>query len=143
MREHSIPTDALESGKRRVLIVDDDPGIVELLTDVLTEGGKFECRAVNNGFEAGKQANEYHPDLIILDIMLPDINGKAVCEAIRRDPNLTDIKIICISGMVEEDKISELMAAGADSFMHKPLDIDALKTKIADLLDMSYEEMTI
>lgn len=143
MKEHGIPTDAFESGRRRILIVDDDPGIVELLTDVLTESGKFECRAVNNGFEAGKQANEYHPDLIILDIMLPDINGKAVCEAIRRDQNLSDIRIICISGMVEEDKITELTAAGADAFMHKPLDIDSLKTKISTLLDMSYEEMTI
>ena len=75
--------------------------------------------------------------------MLPDINGKAVCEAIRRDQNLTDIKIICISGMVEEDKISELTAAGANAFMHKPLDIDGLKSKIADLLDMTYEEMAI
>lgn len=143
MREHGIPTDSLESGRRRVLIVDDDPGIVELITDVLNETGRFESRSVNNGFEAGKQANEYHPDLIILDIMLPDINGKAVCEAIRRDQNLADIKIICISGMVEEDKISELTAAGADSFMHKPLDIDALKQKIAELLDMTPEEMAI
>jgi excisionase family DNA binding protein len=128
MKEHGIPTDALESGRRRVLIVDDDPAIVELITDVLNDG---------------KQANEYRPDLIILDIMLPDINGKAVCEAIRRDQNLTDIKIICISGMVEEDKISELTAAGANAFMHKPLDIDGLKSKIADLLDMTYEEMAI
>ena len=143
MKEHGIPTDALESGRRRVLIVDDDPAIVELITDVLNESNRFECRSVNNGFEAGKQANEYRPDLIILDIMLPDINGKAVCEAIRRDQNMTDIKIICISGMVEEDKISELTAAGANAFMHKPLDIDGLKSKIADLLDMTYEEMAI
>ena len=51
-------------------------------------------------------AKEYHPDLIILDVMLPDINGKAVCELIRQDPTMSDIKIICISGMVEEDKIA-------------------------------------
>ena len=125
------------------MIVDDDPAIVELITDVLNESGRFECRSVNNGFEAGKQANEYKPELIILDIMLPDINGKAVCEAIHRDENLKSIKIICISGMVEEDKISELTAAGANAFMHKPLDIDGLKLKIADLLDMTHEEMAI
>jgi CheY-like chemotaxis protein len=57
---------------------------------------------VNNGFGAGMLAKEYHPDLIILDVMLPDINGQAVCELIRRDPTMADIKIICISGMIEE-----------------------------------------
>ena len=143
MREHGIPTDTMESGRRKVLIVDDDPAIVDLLTDVLQETKRFECRAVNNGFAAGKMANEYRPDLIILDIMLPDINGKVVCETLRKDPNLTDIKIICISGMVEEDKIDELKAAGADGFMHKPLNIDTLKLEIAKLLDMAEEEMAV
>ena len=143
MREHNIPTDTLESGRRKVLIVDDDPAIVDLLTDVLQETKRFECRAVNNGFAAGKMANEYHPDLIILDIMLPDINGKVVCETLRKDPNLTEIKIICISGMVEEDKIDELKAAGANGFMHKPLNIDTLKLEIAKLLDMSEDVMAL
>ncbi|MFM7591397.1 MAG: response regulator [Isosphaeraceae bacterium] len=143
MKEHGIPTDALESGRFKVLIVDDDPAIVDLLTDVLHETKRFECRSVNNGFAAGKMANEFHPNLIILDIMLPDINGKVVCETLRKDPNLTDINIICISGMVEEDKIGELMDAGANAFMHKPLDIDALKSKIGELLGMAEEEMAI
>jgi len=143
MREHGIPTDTLESGRRKVLIVDDDPAIVDLLTDVLQETKRFECKAVNNGFAAGKMANEYHPELIILDIMLPDINGKVVCETLRKDPNLADIKIICISGMVEEDKIDELKAAGADGFMHKPLDIESLKSKIGHLLDMTEEELAV
>ena len=53
-------------------------------------------------------AKEYHPDLIILDVMLPDINGQAVCELIRADPTMADIKIICISGLIEDDKIEEL-----------------------------------
>ncbi len=61
-------------------------------------------------------AKEYHPDLIILDVMLPDINGQAVCELIRADPTMSDIKIICISGMVEEDKIDELQAVGRRRF---------------------------
>ena len=81
-------------------------------------------------------AKEYHPDLIILDVMLPDINGQAVCELIRRDPTMSDIKIICISGMVEEDKIDDLRKSGADDFLHKPLDIDELIRRICRLLDM-------
>lgn len=136
MKENGIPTDALESGKRGILVVDDDQAVVDLITDVLAGDSRFETKVVNNGFGAGMIAKEYHPDLIILDVMLPDINGKAVCELIRSDPTMQDIKIICISGMVEEDKIDELKAAGADDFLHKPLDIDELLRRICRLLDI-------
>jgi len=136
MKENAIPTDALESGRRRVLIVDDDQAVVDLIAEVLAADSRFETKTVNNGFGAGMLAKEYHPDLIILDVMLPDINGQAVCELIRSDPTMADIKIICISGMIEEDKIAELKASGADDFMHKPLDIDELPRRVCRLLDM-------
>jgi excisionase family DNA binding protein len=136
MKENSIPTDALESGRRRILIVDDDQAVVDLISEVLADDNRFEFKVVNNGFGAGMLANEYHPDLIILDVMLPDINGQVVCELIRKDSAMADIKIICISGMVEEEKIAELKAAGADDFLHKPLDIDELMRRICRLLDI-------
>jgi len=136
MKENNIPTDALESGRRRVLIVDDDQAVVDLISEVLANDNRFEFKAVNNGFGAGMLANEYHPDLIILDVMLPDINGQVVCELIRKDAAMADIKIICISGMVEEDKIADLKSAGADDFLHKPLDIDELMKRICRLLDI-------
>ncbi|HWE36080.1 MAG TPA: response regulator [Isosphaeraceae bacterium] len=139
MKENGIPTDALESGRRRILIVDDDQAIVDMITDVLANDSRFESRAVNNGFQAGMLAKEYHPDLIVLDVMLPDINGKAVCELVRHDPTMADIKIICISGLVEEDKIEELREAGADDFLHKPLDVDELLRRICALLDIEAE----
>ena len=56
---------------------------------------------------------EYHPDLIVLDVMLPDINGKEVCQRVRSDPTMDDVKIICISGMVEQDKIEDLQGCRA------------------------------
>jgi two-component system, OmpR family, response regulator RpaA len=136
MKENSIPTDALESGKRRVLIVDDDQAVVDLISDVLASDARFETRVVNNGFGAGMLAKEYHPDLIILDVMLPDINGQAVCELIRQDPTMSDIKIICISGLIEEDKIAELKTSGADDFLSKPLDIDELVRRVCRPLDI-------
>ncbi|MEX2139213.1 MAG: response regulator [Pirellulales bacterium] len=136
MRENGIPTDALESGKRKILVVDDDPELVELITDVLDKDGRFEVRSVNNGFDAGMMVKEYHPDLIVLDVMLPDINGKEVCQRVRTDPTMDDVKIICISGMVEQDKIEDLRASGADDFMQKPFEVDQLVDRICQLLEI-------
>ena len=136
MRDNGIPTDALESGKRKILVVDDDMELVELITEVLERDGRFEVRSVNNGFDAGMMVKEYHPDLIVLDVMLPDINGKEVCQRVRIEKATDEVRIICISGMVEDDKISELRAAGADDFMHKPFEVEKLLERMCELLDI-------
>jgi excisionase family DNA binding protein len=136
MRDNGIPTDALESGKRKILIVDDDEELVELITDVLERDGRFEVRSVNNGFDAGMMVKEYRPDLIVLDVMLPDINGKEVCQRVRSDSTMDDVHIICISGMVEEDKVGELKAAGANDFMHKPFEVEKLVERMCAMLDI-------
>src|SRR5436190_4343781 len=136
MKENGIPTDALESGKRKALVVDDDEELVELIRDVLESDGRFEVRVANNGFDAGMMVKEYRPDIIILDVMLPDINGKEVCQRVRADPSLEDVRVLCISGMVEEDKIQELRLAGADEFMGKPFEIDNLIDQMCTLLEI-------
>ena len=79
---------------------------------------------------------EYRPDLIVLDVMLPDINGKEVCQRVRSDKTMDDVRIICISGMVEEDKIDELKAAGANDFLHKPFEVETLVERMCTLLDI-------
>jgi DNA-binding response OmpR family regulator len=79
---------------------------------------------------------EFRPDLVVLDIMLPDINGKEVCQRVRSDSTLEAVKIICISGMVEQDKVADLRAAGADDFVQKPFTVDKLMDKACDLLEM-------
>lgn len=136
MRDNGIPTDALESGKRKVLIVDDDEELVELIVDVLEKDGRFEIRSVNNGFDAGMMVKEYRPDLIVLDVMLPDINGKEVCQRVRGDKTMDEVRIICISGMVEEDKIEDLRASGANDFLHKPFEVETLVERMCQLLDI-------
>ena len=136
MRDNGIPTDALESGKRKVLVVDDDRDLVEMICDFLERDGRFETKSVNNGFDAGMMVKEYRPDLIVLDVMLPDINGKEVCVKIRSDSSLEEVRIICISGMVEEDKIAELKAAGANDFLQKPFETERLIERMCMLLDV-------
>jgi excisionase family DNA binding protein len=136
MKDNGIPTDALESGRRKVLVVDDDAELVELIVKVLEEDGRFETRIASNGFDAGMMVKEYRPDLIILDVMLPDINGKEVCQRVRSDSNMEEVRILCISGMIEEDKIAELKLAGADDFLHKPFDLEELIDRMCAQLEM-------
>ena len=140
MKDNGIPTDALESGKRKVLLVDDDAELVELILKFLDEDGRFETRVAQNGFDAGMMVKEYHPDLIVLDVMLPDINGKEVCQRVRADSTLEDVRILCMSGMVEEDKIQELKLAGADDFIHKPFEVEALIERMCAQLDLEPAE---
>jgi len=136
MRDNGIPTDALESSRRRILLVDDDQELVDLLRDAFERDGRFEVHTANNGFDAGMKVKELRPDLVVLDVMLPDINGKEVCQRVRSDESLDSVKIICISGMVEQDKVEELRAAGANDFLQKPFAVERLLDQVCLLLDM-------
>ncbi len=136
MKDNGIPTDALESGKKKLLIVDDDPDLVELISEGFFRDGRFEIRSVNNGFDAGMGVKEFRPDLVILDVMLPDINGKEVCQRVRSDSSLDMVKILCISGMVEQDKVEALKESGATDFMQKPFAVEDLLDRSCDLLDI-------
>lgn len=136
MKDNGIPTEALESGKRKVLIVDDDEELVELLKDTFERDGRFDIRTANNGFDAGMLVKEFRPDLVVLDVMLPDINGREVCVRVRSDSTLDDVKIVCISGMVEADKVADLKAAGANDFVQKPFAVDKLLERACELLTL-------
>jgi len=134
MKDNGIPTEALESGKRKVLIVDDDEDLVAMLREAFEQDSRFDVRTANNGFGAGMLVKEFRPDLVVLDVMLPDINGREVCVRVRSDTNLDEVKIICISGMVEQDKVADLKAAGANHFMQKPFTVDKLMAQACELL---------
>jgi excisionase family DNA binding protein len=137
MKDNGIPADRLDSGKRRILVVDDDEQIVELFSDVLNHDGRFEVRTANTGYDAGVVTHEFHPDLMLLDYMLPDINGNVVCRTVRSNPELEGMKIIIVSGVVNQDEINDLLSAGADDFVKKPFNIEKLLGRITDLLELA------
>jgi len=93
MKDNSIPLDNIDSGKRKVLIVDDDDEIVELMVDILARDGRFETRTASSGYEAGIATEEFRPEVILLDYMLPDINGNVVCQTIRRNPKFGNVSV--------------------------------------------------
>ena len=136
MKENNIPLEALDSGKRKVLIVDDDLEIVELIADVLVRDGRFEVKTASSGYDAGIATQQFRPELILLDYMLPDVNGNVVCQTIRKNPEFENIKIIIVSGVVKRDEIDHLLRSGAEDFIKKPFNIDGLVDKITEVLQM-------
>ncbi|HEV8607542.1 MAG TPA: response regulator [Tepidisphaeraceae bacterium] len=136
MKENGIPADSLNNGKRRVLVVDDDPEIVELFVDVLERDGRFEVKTASSGYDAGMLTQEFNPDLIILDYMLPDINGNVVCQTIRQNPAFEHVKIIIVSGVVNQEEINDLLKSGADEFVKKPFNIEKLIERVGELLEV-------
>ncbi|TWT41048.1 DNA-binding response regulator MtrA [Phycisphaerae bacterium RAS1] len=133
MKEHDIPLDQIDSGKTRVLVVDDDPAIVELLVDMLERDGRFEVATASTGFDAGMRVREFLPDVMILDYMLPDINGNLVCKRIRSDDSLGHVKIVIVSGVIEREHVEQLLHDGADDFIQKPFKIDELINRLLEL----------
>lgn len=135
MRDNDIPTDRLETGKRRILVVDDDDQIVELFVDLLGGDDRYELRTASTGYDAGIVTESFKPDLMILDYMLPDINGNVVCETVRKNPALNSMKIIIVSGVVHQGEIDGLLRAGADEFIKKPFNIEVIQKRIEALLE--------
>ena len=134
MRDNGIPADLLGDSAIRILVVDDDPGIVRLMEELLGRDDRFEVRTATTGYDAGMATREFRPNLVLLDYMLPDVNGNVVCERLRADPELSDTRIIVVSGVVRQDEIDTLLAAGADDFVAKPFDAEELIARIVALV---------
>lgn len=125
MRENQIPTDVLEhnahpADRRRVLIVDDDPSMVRLLQAGLETGLGAEFRTAGTAYGAGLLSEAFRPHLMVLDLMLPDVNGETVCRRIRATPELCGMRILCISATSDAQVIESVRRAGADEFLAKP-----------------------
>lgn len=133
MRENNIPLDGLEGDTIRVLIVDDDREIIELFVDALQNDGRFEIATARTGYDAGLRTQQFRPNIVVLDYMLPDINGKALCRSIREDPSLQDMKIIIISGVADPNDVDMLKNAGADDFIRKPFHIESVIERMVEL----------
>jgi DNA-binding response OmpR family regulator len=116
----------------RILIVDDECDLVELVQLRLAMLG-CEFIVANDGVHALSQARQFKPDLILLDILLPDLDGLSVCEILRRQPATQTTPIIFISAL-SGDVTRRTVAMHADDFFTKPLDFLRLEHRITDLL---------
>ena len=139
MKRQGIPILSEEpaDGRKRILVVDDDPIIVETIVQALEEDEfDYEVISASDGFEAGLQVSHFQPDLMILDIMMPDIKGNEVCRKIKSNPDSANTKIIVLSAYLDEEKFAEMKAYGADVCFSKPLPLPQLKEEVARLLEL-------
>lgn len=119
--------------KRRVMIVDDDPDALSLMEKILTEDG-FELIKVSNATEVGLKAAQLSPDLILLDFLMPEINGFEVCKALRENDMTRSIPIMAVTCLSKERDIERIFSCGADEYLAKPFKVDQLLEKVRDLI---------
>jgi two-component system sensor histidine kinase/response regulator len=115
--------------KKEILIVDDSATNVFLLESVLNEYG-YKAITANSAKEAFKAIEKKHPDLILIDILMPQISGFEFIKTIKRNPLLGSIPIIAVSAITDEESIREVIKAGANLFVNKPIIISDLLDKI-------------
>jgi len=117
--------------KKKILVVDDEANLTHSLRRTLMATGKYEVREENRGSHAYKSALEFQPDLIILDIMMPGIDGGAVAEKIQNDQNLKHIPIVFLTGIIEKQEVESTGSnISGHTFLAKPVKPDDLFTCI-------------
>ncbi len=117
----------------KILAIDDDPGILLLLKSIF-KGRNYNFFQAKNGESGLKLAEEEQPDLIISDVMLPDINGFEICKRIRANKKFETIKFMLVSASIEKNKVVEGLEIGADDYLAKPFDPEQARAKVDALL---------
>ena len=130
-----IPTTRIEEPVK-ILVTDDDSTIRKWLITALAKPGIYSVREASNGAEAFLKIGQELPDLLILDVQMPDMDGAEVCRLIKENPELSDIKVIIITGFAESFQVKEIVRMGFDKILPKPFRIPALLNMVDEVLEV-------
>lgn len=119
--------------KPRILVVEDEDNIAVALDYLMTREG-YEHDRVANGADALPRIRDTHPDLVLLDVMLPEVSGYEICEGIRTDPTLADVKVLMMTARGSTIERRKGLALGADGFISKPFELKDLRDEVRRLL---------
>jgi DNA-binding response OmpR family regulator len=119
--------------KHRVLVVEDEDNIAIALEYLITREG-YSCDRVANGGTALAHIRQTHPDLVLLDVMLPEVSGYEICQDMRLDPKLADVKILMMTARGSAIERRKGLALGADGFISKPFELKELRDEVRRLL---------
>ncbi len=123
MKAHGIPLDSINTGKTRVLIVDDERDVVDVLKKVLTEQTSYEVHAATSGFEAGAVCERIKPHVVLLDVHLGDTDARNIADMIRNNEHLQMTKIIAMSGKLTDGQVQSMKSLGYAGFLRKPFQV--------------------
>ena len=138
MKQHGMPLNGLMTGCTRVLIVDDEQDIVEVLEKILENEAKYEVEVAKSGFSAGVTAEKFRPHVILLDMHLRDVDGREVCKQVKSSADLQLTKVIAISGKMSEEELKGLSGSGFDGFLKKPFHVRQVIEVIEDAVAVVY-----
>lgn len=125
-RDRGLILSDMQSGTR-VLIVDDEVQFAQYLKEVLERWGEtIEVAVAHSGFEAGYLAHEFSPEVILLDLMMPTLDGFEVCSALKQDPQTRNIRVIAMTGYGSEDNVRRIISLGAERCLSKPFEVEDL-----------------
>lgn len=127
-----MPTD--QEAKPKILVVEDEDNIALALDYLLTREGYAHDRVANGG-EALDRIRAMHPDLVLLDVMLPEMSGYEICQGMRLAPDLADIKILMMTARGSAIERKKGLALGADGFISKPFELAELRSEVRRLLE--------
>lgn len=134
MRENPVPAEALVTAKgKKILVVDDEPNIVMSLQFLMTRAG-FDVEVAHNGREAIEALDREPPDLLLLDVMMPEFDGYVVCERIRQDRRWDRTRIVMLTARGREAERARGLALGADQYVTKPFSTRVLVEQVKSLL---------
>lgn len=119
---------------KKILIVEDEEDIMILLSAIFGDLEDYEVLCARDGEEALRVARVDNPDIILLDILLPKLNGYKVCKLIKSDLAMSHTKVLMLSGMTQKSELLKAQEAGADGYIAKPFSSTALVEKVEELL---------
>jgi excisionase family DNA binding protein len=138
LKDHNMPVPEELRGivrKKKILIVDDDDNVIRSVQRVLKMEKGYEVETAVDGFDAGRKIVEFDPDMVLLDIRMPGMDGYEVARRIKQMPEGAKIKIIAISAYFKEEGRQTILSIGADACMDKPFNNEQLVEKIRDILN--------
>jgi len=138
MKHHGMPLNGLMTGATRVMIVDDEADIVEVLEKILEDEAKYEVEVAKSGFMAGITAEKFKPHVILLDMHLKDIDGREVARLVKANNELQLTKTIAMSGRMTEPELKGLVGADFDGYLKKPFNVRHVIQTIEDATSVVY-----
>jgi excisionase family DNA binding protein len=115
----------------RILIVDDDAQVARFISDLIrSRDPQVETQTAQDGFEAGLKVESFRPHALVLDLMMPGMDGFEVCRRLRARPTLNNVRIVAMTGFPSPENVERILAAGANACLPKPLEPDRLLSEL-------------